>query len=1728
MCRKLFLLTFVVFVLGVVSTNVAMGDRIVIPVVAGSDDAEEDIGGSAGGTIDLGSSDLELIHDNDASDPLDEQVVGLRFVDVQIPKGEVIARAYVRFDADKRGQDKHLGEVHLLIDGQLDPNPATFEDTPLNISARPRTAAIVQWDEEEWDVVAKEHAKYWTADISSVIQEIVDQDGWVAGNALVVIISQDPDNPSTGMREAESYNGDGDSTVGRSPTLYVEFGDVPAPDEIHREAESADVMGASWRHYPETGQIGSENGDGDDNNTAPGPEWTASYDFEATGGVYKVVLRAQENGSDSFWVRIIPAISMNHEDPDQPGTGWTRFNGIDTAEVSPDWDDVHSDDHNQDTVYWELAAGPHTIEIAKREDGVLFDSFIITNDLTLAKASLPGVGASALDIRVAASDDDAEQHVWPDSGGSMESLTSSDLEIPYEDSGTPPTEPQHVGMRFTGVLVSPGGTVAGAYVEFEVDETDKNGGLPVNVVIEGELSANAAAFERVDNNITDRPVTAAQVKWSIPAGLAVSDKVRTPDISSIIREIVGQGDWAIGNALVLIVRDDPDNPSEGIRTFESVNGESDNAPLLHMVAIVPLAKDPVPADGAAGVSAVPVISTFVSDDVPMKVPEAYGDDPRGKNSTLTVADSIKINDLNVELDIRMRGNNAELNVYLTSPDGKKVELFTDVGSNQDDFKNTILDDEAGTSIRNGRQPFRGIYKPEKKLSGFDGRNTAGEWKLRIEDDWNTNTGGPFKAPGPTATLNSWRIVVENPILISWSPPGGAASQDVYFTDDVNGIGDAGPVANLPAGTTTLEVVLEMGKTYYWRVDGVSADGSLQSTGDAWSFSTKLGNVEIDRRISNNNDDVEERLRRDRMGDLDMGSSDLEFPYEDFPIGDPQRVGLRFRNVGVPGGSEIIGSYIEFEVDETKGGEAPVNVIFDAQLTGDAESFQDNWFNVSQRTFTETVVPWSVPNWTAVNEKFQSPDISVLVQELVNLDDWTSGNDMVYTIQDDPSNPSEGVRAAESHNGEASAAPLLHIDAISEAGAGASPADGAVDVEQDTILSWTPGLSAVSRDVFFGTANPPAKREQTTGTSLDLGTLDTSTTYYWKVDEIEADGTKHAGPVWSFTTVIGEAYGPMPTDGSDGVPPDMKLSWIAGHGAVSHDVYLGANGALDAMGNQEGTTFDPGALELNTSYSWRVDEINADGDKSTGDVWTFTTLGEGLGQAIDEVWFGIGGNEIPLLTGDPRYPDAPDSVFLVDLLEGPTNAWNSYGSRIRGWLYPPQTGDFTFWIATDDNGEFWLSTDSDPANVVLASTVSGWAGSRNFDDGDVTPSDPIALEVGQAYYFEGLVKEGGGGDNIAVAWDGPGTGGRQVIGGQFLAPYPAPSPYPLMTATNPDPADGATIDGTFAFVSWTAGPTAVSHDGYIGTAPDALEFQGNLTDTTVTIGLPGLPVPDGLVPGTTYYWRIDEVTADPNVVHEGDVWSFTTATVAVTPDNAHNPIPGNGEMFVPTDTQLSWTAGLGAKLHSVYFGDDLDTVTNAVGAPPLPFTTFNPGPLEPEKTYYWRVDEFNPPFNVTGEVWSFTTAGTAAGGLQGEYYDFVFPTSQIGDFTELLLTRIDATVDFDWGNDGPDPLVPSDGFSVRWTGQILAVFTETYYIYAVGDDGVRLWVNGVQLADGWRDQGPTEYGGTIDLVAGEKYDVVLEYYERGGGAVAKLGWESPSTSKGIIPEGALSPPAEPAP
>ncbi|OHB64203.1 MAG: hypothetical protein A2168_02860 [Planctomycetes bacterium RBG_13_50_24] len=203
------------------------------------------------------------------------------------------------------------------------------------------------------------------------------------------------------------------------------------------------------------------------------------------------------------------------------------------------------------------------------------------------------------------------------------------------------------------------------------------------------------------------------------------------------------------------------------------------------------------------------------------------------------------------------------------------------------------------------------------------------------------------------------------------------------------------------------------------------------------------------------------------------------------------------------------------------------------------------------------------------------------------------------------------------------------------------------------------------------------------------------------------------------------------------------------------------------------------------------------------------------------------------------------------------------------------------------------------------------------------------------------------------------------------------------ALSPSPKDGSFYPDLWVTLGWSPGDFAVSHDVYMGDNFEDVEngttgtFRGNqaLTMTFYIAGFPGYAFPDGLVPGTTYYWRIDEVNeADPNSPWKGDIWSFT-----VPPKTAYNPIPADGAEFVDPDTVFGWTAGFGAKLHTVYLGDDYDQVNNAEGGTSQVSTTYSSESLESGKVYYWRVDEFDAANTYKGDVWSFTTPG-AVGSL----------------------------------------------------------------------------------------------------------------------------------------------------
>jgi len=216
----------------------------------------------------------------------------------------------------------------------------------------------------------------------------------------------------------------------------------------------------------------------------------------------------------------------------------------------------------------------------------------------------------------------------------------------------------------------------------------------------------------------------------------------------------------------------------------------------------------------------------------------------------------------------------------------------------------------------------------------------------------------------------------------------------------------------------------------------------------------------------------------------------------------------------------------------------------------------------------------------------------------------------------------------------------------------------------------------------------------------------------------------------------------------------------------------------------------------------------------------------------------------------------------------------------------------------------------------------------------------------------------------------------VYEGEYVAGI-EPGALPRVKATVPEPADGTIHPDTWVNLSWKPGIHAVSHDVYIGENLEDVNngaegtFVGNQSATFIVAGFPGFPYPDGLIPGMTYYWRIDEVNdADRNSPWKGDVWSFS-----IPPKTAYFPEPADAAESVNQNVELRWTPGFGAKLHTVYFGDNFDDVNNATGGLPQGVTTYTPpGPLKLAKTYYWRVDEFDISETHRGNVWSFTTQG----------------------------------------------------------------------------------------------------------------------------------------------------------
>jgi len=420
-----------------------------------------------------------------------------------------------------------------------------------------------------------------------------------------------------------------------------------------------------------------------------------------------------------------------------------------------------------------------------------------------------------------------------------------------------------------------------------------------------------------------------------------------------------------------------------------------------------------------------------------------------------------------------------------------------------------------------------------------------------------------------------------------------------------------------------------------------------------------------------------------------------------------------------------------------------------------------------------------------------------------------------------------------------------------------------------------------------------------------------------------------------------------------IDPETVLGiWLLdeGKGEITED--SSGNGNDGTLGG--GPTWIDGvygkALDFSGSSSY-VDCGNAEAlnvDIFSVSFWCNITSTQGWNHMISRGEHHGGGNPGAVNWGVMMY-DAQETIL-----------YETYNDTVKPSISADTTtGEWHHVVATFDGATMQLYHDgqlagtTSAAGILLDENLAFIIGAQSRAGG---PSD----------YFNGSIDEVGYFNTILAPED------IETIMNNGLSGFTGGQPL----ARRPDPEDGALHPDTWVSLVWKPGDFAISHDVYFGDNFNDVNdgtgetFRGNQAAANYIVGFPGFAFPDGLVNGTTYYWRIDEVNdLDPNSPWRGDVWSFS-----IPPKTAYFPNPADAAEQVVPDVRLSWTAGFGSKLHTVYFGDNFDDVNNATDGLPQGATNYTPGPLKLAQTYYWRVDEFDAIETHKGDVWSFTTQG----------------------------------------------------------------------------------------------------------------------------------------------------------
>jgi PQQ-dependent dehydrogenase (s-GDH family) len=331
---------------------------------------------------------------------------------------------------------------------------------------------------------------------------------------------------------------------------------------------------------------------------------------------------------------------------------------------------------------------------------------------------------------------------------------------------------------------------------------------------------------------------------------------------------------------------------------------------------------------------------------------------------------------------------------------------------------------------------------------------------------------------------------------------------------------------------------------------------------------------------------------------------------------------------------------------------------------------------------------------------------------------------------------------------------------------------------------------------------------------------------------------------------------------------------------------------------------------------------------------------GTGAINYQRWNNISGSAVSNLTSNANYPNSPSTTGTRSLFEMPTNQGNNFGIRMNGYICPPVTGNYIFWIASDASGELWLSTTSSPANKVRIAYNTSSTNSRQWTKYSTQKSVAISLVADQVYYVEALMKESTGSDNLAVGWAKPGqstSAPSEVIPGIYLL-----SQLPDVQApSSPSNLVSSAITTNSVTLSWSASTDNVGVTGYDVYQGGVKINPTNITSTSYNV--------TGLSASTTYSFTVKAKDAAGNQSAFSNALNVTTA--AADTEAPSTPAGLNSSVISQTSFLLKWTTStdnIGVNGYDIYQNGV------KINASPVAATSYTVSALSPATTYGYYV------------------------------------------------------------------------------------------------------------------------------------------------------------------------------